>query len=95
MFFAIFQANIDINLTDFISFYICEKHVIVCAEQVSFNTCPADVVEEVHVPVAQVAFLNLVVYTKYICYLRKLMVEFLSKSLSCEIKLEAPHACIG
>ena len=49
------------------------KHVPACVEQVSINTYPTDVfAEEVKVPVAQVAFLNLVVlflfYNFYVCF---------------------------
>ena len=59
MFFANFQATLIIIL--YISSVLhLVKHVPACVEQ--GNTCPTDVfVEEVQVPVAQVAFLKLVV----------------------------------
>ena len=61
-----------------------------CVEQVSINTCPTDVfVEEVQVPVAQVAFLNLVVlfifYNFYVCFNQNYIVVFGNDYLSGEL----------
>ena len=50
-----------------------KKRVPACVEEVSINTCLTDVfVKEVQVPVAQVAFLNVMVlilfYNLYVCF---------------------------
>ena len=66
-FFANFQADVSNNLIHFISVYICLQHVPACVRQVTTDIF----VEEVQVPIDQVAFLNLAVfylfYNFYVC----------------------------
>ena len=71
------QMLIIVLFISHISCYLFYKLAPACAEQVSINTCPTDVfVEEVQNPVAQVAFLNLVV-----CFSSTIIFMFVSISI--------------